>query len=102
MTADAAISDAALRDLLADSLKLWGVAGRVSSEDEGMVLTTADGGKFLINRAHDRIREIRWTLVTPARQAAGRPPRPASSIVGLLSALRAALGAEHGPRARGG
>jgi hypothetical protein len=43
---------------------------------------------FSIARADPALRPARWMLQTPERRAAGRPARPAPSIVAALSALR--------------
>lgn len=89
------MTDAELRGLLMDCLALWGVAGRVSVTDAGLQVITGDG-VFVLQRASEDMHPVRWLLRTPVREAAGRPPRAAPSIVAALTALRNALGAQGG------
>jgi hypothetical protein len=96
------ITDPELADLLRHAITLWSVTARVEAADDGVGVRTADGAVLTIARAPEDARPTRWTLMTPERAAAGRPPRAASSIIGLLSALRAALDAAPAPRLRVG
>ena len=89
------MTDAELRDLLRDCLALWGVDGVVAAGGAGVELSTQDG-LFVVQRAAEDLRPVRWFLQTPVRAAAGRPPRAAPSVVALLSALRNAIGAAGG------
>jgi hypothetical protein len=89
------VTDAELRGLLIDCLTLWQLDGRVAACDAGVEVTTIDGA-FVVQRADPDLHPIRWMLHTPSRRAANRPPRVASSIGALLSALRNALGGERG------
>ena len=91
------ISDAQLRSLLLDCLKLWEVEGKVSVDDTGLVLDTTLG-EFSVSRAGDDLRPLRWFYQTPERAAAQRPPRAAPSVVALLSALRNAMAGSGGDR----
>jgi hypothetical protein len=95
------VTDAELRGLLLDCLKLWAVDGQLVSAEEGWVIETAEGA-CSIARADPELRPVRWFLQTPERRAAGRPPRAAPSIVAALSALRNNLGAASGPKLRVG
>lgn len=95
------MSDAELRALLLDGLKLWDVAGTVTVRDADVAIETADG-VFAVSRAEADMRPVRWFYQTPERAGAGRPPRAAPSIVALLSALRNALGGTGGDRLRVG
>jgi hypothetical protein len=70
------MTDAQLRVLLLDCLKLWEVKGKVT------------------------MRETNLAIETPGGAAAGRPPRAAPSIVALLSALRNAMEGTGGDRLR--
>ena len=85
------LSDAELRGLLIDCLALWGIEARIAAGAGGMEIATSRG-VFLVQRASDELRPLRWLLQTPDRRAVGRPARAAPSIVALLSALRGALG----------
>lgn len=89
------MTDAELRGLLADCLTLWSVAGHLSIDAAGLRIMT-DEGAFVLQRAPETMRPVRWLLRTPARDAAGRPPRVAPSIVAALSALHNSLGGEGG------
>jgi hypothetical protein len=95
------VTDAELRSLLLDCLKVWEIDGRLSLGDEGWEIGTTDG-VFSIARADPELRPARWMLQTPERRAAGRPARAAPSIVAALSALRNNLGAAAGQKLRVG
>jgi|SRR3954452_16439223 len=95
------MTDAQLRSLLLDCLKLWAVTGKVTAGGGGLVIETP-GGVFTVTRADPDLRPIRWFYQTPERAAAARPPRPAPSIVALLSALRNPMAGEGGDRLRVG
>jgi hypothetical protein len=95
------VTDAELRSLLLDCLKVWEIDGRLSPSDEGWQIETVDG-VFSIARADPELRPARWMLQTPERRAAGRPARAAPSIVAALSALRNNLGAAAGQKLRVG
>lgn len=83
----------ALRALLADSLMLWGVVGRVDIVDVGIRITA--GGLMLhVASALPGEAPIRWWLISEARR------RPAASMLGLLRALRYALNATSAEPAR--
>lgn len=81
------MTDAELRALLADCLILWGVRGKAVAGPHGVAVETPSG-VFAVTRAEAALRPARWFYQTPARAAAGRPPRAVPSITGLLSALR--------------
>jgi hypothetical protein len=93
------VTDAELRGLLLDCLKLWEIEGRFAAGGEGWEIATTDG-VFSIARADPDLRPIRWFLQTPERRAAGRPARAAPSIVAALSALRNNLGGARGQKLR--
>jgi hypothetical protein len=93
------VTDAQLRVLLLDCLKLWEVPGSVAVDDTGIGIETP-GGRFAVTRAAPDLRPVRWFYQTPERAAARRPPRAAPSIVALLSALRNAMGGAGGDRLR--
>jgi len=91
------MTDAQLRSLLLDCLKLWDVPGKVTAADCGLRIDTTQG-PFTVARADADLRPLRWFYQTPERAAAQRPPRAAPSIVALLSALRNAMGGTGGDR----
>jgi len=101
-------SDDRLREFLADSLAMWGVAGYVEAGEAPVVAcitTAATGVRIAVERVTDTQSPFRWFVrVLPADaspgSAATRHPRPCTSIVGVLNALRAALGIERAGRAR--
>jgi hypothetical protein len=83
----------ALRALIADSLTLWGVAGRVDIADVGVRITAAD---LVLHVAQALPEEapMRWWLISETRR------RPAASMLGLLRSLRYALHATSAEPAR--
>ncbi|WP_428540073.1 hypothetical protein [Rhodopila sp.] len=91
------MTDAQLRGLLLDCLKLWQVSGTISAGADGLVIETP-GGRFTVGRADPASLPARWFYQTPRRAAAKRPDRAAPSIVALLSALRNAMEGEGGDR----
>jgi hypothetical protein len=93
------VTDAQLRSLLLDCLKLWEVKGKVTVRDTDLAIDTPSG-TFTVARASPDLRPLRWFYQTPERVAAQRPPRAAPSIVALLSALRNVMGGAGGDRLR--
>lgn len=80
-----AVTPPALRDLLADSLALWGVEGRVRVADEGVHVSVGEV-RLEIMPAVDADSPIRWWILRDGRR------RPCPSMLGLLRSLRNALG----------
>jgi hypothetical protein len=95
------MTDAQLRVLLLDCLKLWEVKGKVTVRDSDLAIATP-GGLFTVSRADPELRPLRWFYQTPERAAAQRPPRAAPSVVALLSALRNVMEGAGGDRLRVG
>ena len=93
------MTDAELRGLLLDCLKLWDIPGRIEVRETDLLIATPDGD-FTVSRAPENLRPVRWFYLTPERAAASRPPRAAPSIVALLSALRNAMAGEGGDWAK--
>jgi hypothetical protein len=93
------VTDAQLRVLLLDCLKLWEIDGKITAADPGLLIHTPVG-LFTVARAAPDLRPARWIYQTPERAAAQRPPRAAPSIVALLSALRNTMGGTGGDRLR--
>jgi hypothetical protein len=83
----------ALRALLADSLTLWGVAGRVDIADSGVKITVGDQ-VLHVAQAEPEEAPMRWWLISETRR------RPAASMLGLLRSLRYALNATSAEPAR--
>ena len=83
----------ALRALLADSLTLWGVAGRVDIADSGVKITVGDQVLHVAQAAPEEA-PMRWWLIRETRR------RPAASMLGLLRSLRYALNATGAEPAR--
>jgi hypothetical protein len=82
------ISDAELRSLLVDCLRLWDVPATVTADDGGLRV-----GPCVVRRGEA---PIRWLVQTPTRT------RAAPSVVALLSLLRRELGAAGGSGLRVG
>jgi len=80
-----AVTPPALRDLLADSLALWGVAGRVVVQAQGVAIQAGDVA-LLVTRAESGDDPIRWWVTRDGRR------RPCPSVLGLLRTLRNAFG----------
>jgi hypothetical protein len=83
----------ALRALIADSLTLWGVAGRVDIANADVRITAAN----LVLHVAPALPEetpMRWWLISETRR------RPAASMLGLLRSLRYALNATSAEPAR--
>lgn len=93
------VTDAELRGLLLDCLKLWDVPGQITVRESDLLIATTEGD-FTVARAPEDLRPMRWFYLTPERAAANRPPRAAPSIVALLSALRNAMAGEGGDQLR--
>jgi hypothetical protein len=83
----------ALRALIADSLTLWGVAGRVDIADAGVRITAADLVLHVVPALPEEA-PMRWWLISETRR------RPAASMLGLLRSLRYALNATSAEPAR--
>lgn len=75
----------ALRDLLADSLALWGVAGTVRVAADGVAIE-ADVARLIVTPAEPGNGPIRWWVTRDGHR------RPCPSVLGLLRTLRNALG----------
>jgi hypothetical protein len=97
------VSDVRLRAFLAESLELWGVEGTVGEADAPRVaeIRASDGTTISIERISEATMPFRWLV---RRRAAGdaseERPRPYGSLVGVLNALRTALGVDRGSPVR--
>ena len=80
---------------LADTLAMWGVEGRIEPGDAPVVaVIRVDETTIAIERAPEGS-PFRWLVHVPDRR-----PRPCGSLVGVLTALRTALGVERGSALR--
>ena len=103
----AGVDDDRVRDLLADSLALWRVAGTVEA-GEGQVLAVVragDGTIVWVERPCGQGLPCRWLVRwRGAGDAPGAPrevrPRACASLVGMLNAMRGALGVDRGSAVR--
>ena len=77
-----------LRDLLADSLALWGVAARPRVVEEGVAVGAPDGTALSVTAASPAELPMRWWLERPGQR------RGCTSILGLLRSLRNAVGGD--------
>ncbi|MDB5862523.1 MAG: GTP-binding protein, partial [Betaproteobacteria bacterium] len=105
MSADGVVRDS-FHIFLAETLALWGIDGAVEAGDAPVVATilTKTGAIAWIERAETGT-PFRWLVRwRAAGEAAGGPreqrPRACASLVGLLAALRGALGVERGAAVR--
>ena len=92
-----------LRALLADSLDLWRIDGTVKAGVAPAVaeIRTHDGTVVSVERIRDGAMPFRWMV--RARRPGGTPAeraRPCGSLVGVLGALRGALGVNRGTPVR--
>lgn len=83
-----------LRGLVSDGLALWGVAASVLVSGNGVALTAPDGTPLRVTPASPEERPLRWWLERPGQR------RPCTSVLGLLRALRNAVGTGDGTDAR--
>ena len=101
------MNDERLRELLADSLALWRVAGVVESGEApaAAVIRGATGTLVWIERPATRDVPFRWLVRwRGAGEAPGsareQRPKACASLVGMLGAVRGALGVERGSAIR--
>ena len=101
------MGDSQIRDFLADSLALWRVAGSVEGGDGPVVaVVRADGGAIVwIERPSGQELPCRWLVRwrSPGEAPDGpreRRPRACASVVGMLGAVRGALGVNRGSAVR--
>jgi hypothetical protein len=96
-------ADARLRAFLADSLDLWRVSGTV---DPGVApavaeIRASDGTIVSVERIADKTIPFRWMVRRRGPRASSEErPRPCGSLVGVLGALRTALGVDRGSALR--
>lgn len=76
------MSQAALRDLLADALALWDAPGRVVAEGDGVAVLLG-AARATVLPADPALRPVRWFVTTPERSG-----RAAASVAGVLGVLR--------------
>ena len=89
-----ALTPPELRDLLRDSLALWGVPARVELTEDGVALMAPDGTALRVRPAAASEHPVRWWLER------GTQRRPCTSVLGLLRTLRNAVGAGEGEARR--
>ena len=92
--------DARVRAFLAATLKVWGVEAALEPlPAPKLARILGDGGPELtIERAHE-LPGFRWIVSTQAAEGTAHA-RPCASLVGLLGALRRALGVAAGSSLR--
>jgi hypothetical protein len=101
------VNDERLRAFLRDSLELWGVDGTVEAgETPTLAAIRAHSGTLVwIERIAPSDLPFRWAVRwRSAGDAPGGPrelrPKASPSLVGLLSAIRTALGVDRGSPVR--
>ena len=101
------MGDSGIKDFLADSLALWRVAATVEAGEAPVVavVRTDDGTIVWIERPSAGGPPCLWLVRwRGAGEASGAPrelrPRACASVVGMLGALRGALGVERGSAVR--
>jgi hypothetical protein len=95
--------DIRIRELLADTLALWRVDGTVEPGEAPVValVRAADGTTVWVERPGGHDLPLRWLVRwRAADEAPGGArearPRACASLVGLLNAMRGALGVDRG------
>jgi len=101
------VDDIRVRDFLADSLALWRVAGTVEAGELPIVavVRASEGTIVWVERPSGQGMPFRWLVRwRGAGDAPGGPreqrPRACASLVGLLNAIRGALGVDRGSAVR--
>jgi len=99
---DSPARGALLRTVLVETLQLWGVAGRLEGGEVPVIarIVANDGTVITIEQAPEGL-PFRWTVACrAAHEARGsareKRPRPCPSVLGVLNAVRAALGVDRG------
>jgi hypothetical protein len=95
--------DSRLRAFLADSLDLWHVGGTVGAGVAPAVaeIRASDGTVVSIERIEEKTIPFRWRVRRRLPGASHEErARPCGSLVGVLSALRSALGVDRGSALR--
>jgi len=101
----ASVDDVRVRVFLADSLALWRVAGTVEAGEPPIVavIRANDGPILWVERPSGQGMPFRW-FVRWRGAAPGGPreehPRACASLVGMLNAVRGALGVDRGAAVR--
>ena len=100
MNSGSAADPAQVREFFADSLALWSVAGSVEAGAAPVVaVIRAGGGTVWVERpAGDA--PWRWFVRWRGADMREERSRPCASLVGLLNAVRGALGVERGNAVR--
>ena len=96
-------SDALLRAFLADTLDLWRVEGTVTAGTPPSVaeIHVGDGTLVSLERIAQGTMPFRWLVRARGASAAREErPRPCGSLVGVLGAMRGALGIDRGTALR--
>ena len=93
-------NDVRVREFLADSLALWRVAGTVEAGEPPVVavIRAGAGAIICVERPLQEDMPFRWLV--RARGPGTEHARPCASLVGLLNAIRRALGVERGAAVR--
>ena len=91
-----------VREFLADSLALWMVEGTVETGARPVVAVIhASGGTTVwIERPAENGVPWRWFVRWRSPDMRDARARPCASLVGMLNAVRGALGVEHGSALR--
>jgi hypothetical protein len=100
----AAIADdgVRLREFLADSLALWKIAGTVEAGAPPVfaLIRVSGGAAVWVERAVGSDMPCRWLVRWRSPAMHEERSRPCASLVGMLNAVRGALGVESGSAVR--
>lgn len=107
MTQHASADDVKVRAFLGDSLALWHVAAAVEAGEPPIVavIRAESGTTVRVERVYGEDMPFRWLVRSRgADDASGslqpERSRPCASLVGLLNAMRGALGVDRGSAVR--
>ncbi|MDQ8729283.1 hypothetical protein [Bradyrhizobium sp. LHD-71] len=86
-----------LRALLAESVGLWGAGHRVLSGNEGRIILQGEAGlpTVTVEPCDPSSGLTRWIVAVDGEDSVTRP-QPCSSVLGVLDAVRDALGVPSG------
>ena len=92
--------DARTRELLADSLALWRVAGTVEAGEPPIVAVIRCDADAIVRVERPAQAELPFRWLVRSRGGGSEHARPCASLVGLLNGIRNALGVERGAALR--
>ena len=103
-TRTSSVADTRVRAFLTDTLALWRIDGSVEAGEAPVVavIRTDPGAVVRVERTSVQETGFRWFVHSrsASAQAGAERSRPCASLVGLLNAIRSALGVDRGSAVR--